>query len=392
MLTAPKFVIAALLSLLALPALAQQETLALGGDHFGAGQTSTLGEDVTGDAFLAGYDVTLNAPVGGSAHLAGFHVKAGGPIEQNLYAAGFDVEVERAVSGNLSAAANAITLDSAARIGGNARLAGATVTLAGPVDGAVLVAAETLTLSSAISGDLVFYGRTITFAPGARVEGALDLHAPAPIAVPQSVAPDERVTYSVLEDTDYVGEAGKTAGNVVRGFWPALWGIAAFWLLLVLGGAIVIAFMPRRLDAMHLMAETRPFRSLGWGALTFAMLLGLVPLAVMTIVGIFMLPFVLVFIAVALGLAYAMGAYLVGTRVARAFLPIDSNLKRLGVMAASIIVAVGLGLLPILGWLFTLLFTTFGLGATARTIVMPRDGVRADVSRPGTAGGTPATV
>lgn len=383
--------LAPLLVCLALPTRAQDDSLALGGDQYSSGQTTRIGDAVTGDAFAAGYDVTLDAPVGGSAHLAGFNVNADERIEQNLYAAGFDISIDGAVAGNVSAAGNSVNLAPTARVGGNARLAGASVTLEAPVAGAVLVASENLTLSSTVSGDLVFYGRTLTFSPGARVLGALDLHAPEPITVPASVASEDRVTYTVLEDADYVGEAGRTAGNVVRGFWPAFWGLAVFWLLLVLGGAFLIAFMPRRLSTMHLMADTKPFRSLGWGALTFAMLLGLVPLAAMTIIGIFALPFVFVFIAVAFGLAYAMGAYLVGTRVAKAFVTVDTNLKRLAVMAGSIVLAVLLGLLPVLGWLITLLFTTFGLGATARTIVVPRDGAGTGPTRTDPVRDSPAT-
>ncbi|WP_404404546.1 hypothetical protein [Pelagibacterium halotolerans] len=355
------------------PASAQDAQFAFGGDRYAAGQQTNVSAPVEGDAFLAGYDVTLNAPVTGSAHLGGFNVTSNADVDGNLYGAGFTVHINAPITGNLSATGSTVGVTDNAAIGGNARLAGASVSLAAPVEGSVLVSADALTLSGTIAGDFSFFGRTITFAPDARIDGTVQIHAPENIAVPASVAAPDRVSFSVLEDADYLDHAGRTAENVVRGFWPAFWGLAVFWLVLVIAGAVLMAFMPKRLANMQIMSETRPFRSLGWGALTFAMLLGLVPLTAMTIIGIFIVPFVLIFIAVCLGLAYALGAYLLGTRVTNAFVTVDTNLKRLIVMAISLIIVVLLGIIPFIGWLLTLIVVAFGLGTTARTAVMPRD-------------------
>ncbi|WP_127142794.1 hypothetical protein [Pelagibacterium montanilacus] len=363
-----------------LPALAEDSQLVFGGDHYAAGQTTTVRKPVEGDAFVAGYHATLSAPVTGSAHLAGFNASSENDIGQNLYALGFAVDVNGPVEGNVSATGNTVDIARAATIGGNARLSGASVKLEAPVQGSAVVAADVFSLSSEIGGDFSFYGRALNFEPGARVTGALHIHAPEPIEVPASVADASRVTFSALEDTDYVAEAGRTAESVARGYWPALWGVAIVLLLLILSGAMLIAFAPGRLETIHTTAETRPFRSLGWGALTFAMLLGLVPLSALTVIGIVALPLIFFFIAALLGLAYVMGAYLIGTRVARAFLTIDTNAKRLGVMTGSIIIAVLLAVLPIIGWFLILLIVTLGLGSTARTIVVPRNSHAAPTS------------
>lgn len=384
------FLMVVLLGAFASTASAQNQQFTLGGDRFGAGDQTGIDTPVQGDAFIAGSDVVLSAPVDGSAHMAGFNVNSNAAIGSNFYGAGFTVNITAPVDGNVTAAGRTVALSRAATVGGNVRIAGASVSLAPPVEGAVLVSAETLTLSGTIAGDFSFFGRTIEFAPGARIDGAVDIHAPEAIAVPASVAPADRVSYASLEDSSYVDHAGRTAETIMRGFWPMVAGFAAVLIVLVLIGAILMAFFPRRLENMQLASEAKPLRSFGWGILTFAMLLGLVPLVAMTIVGILVVPFVVLAIVVCLGLAFVLGAYLVGTRVARTFAVIDTNLKRLAVMAASLVAVVVLGLIPFIGWLLSLLVVTFGLGAAVRTMIAPRPDMPVTTAGAGSSSGTPA--
>jgi hypothetical protein len=216
-----------------------------------------------------------------------------------------------------------------------------------------------------VSGDFSFYGETLTFGPGARVDGVLEIRAPKEIAVPASVASADRVRFELLDSPDYVSEAGKTAGSVVGRFWPVFWTIAAWWLFLFLVGASLIALAPRAVSALQVASEKRPFRNLGLGMLAFAAVLGLVPVVAMTIIGILLLPFLLVFAVMACSLAYLVGAFLIGLRIATAFVTVDTNLKRLGVLAVSLIAAALIGMIPVVGWLVTLGVLLFGFGAAA---------------------------
>ena len=145
--------------------------------------------------------------------MAGFNVNSNAAIGSNFYGAGFTVNITAPVDGNVTAAGRTVALSRAATVGGNVphcrgqRLAGTTGA------GRMLVSAETLTLSGTIAGDFRLFGRTIEFAPGARIDGAVDIHAPEAIAVPASVAPADRVSYASLEDSSYVDHAGRTSRN-----------------------------------------------------------------------------------------------------------------------------------------------------------------------------------
>lgn len=358
-------------ALLAAPAIAQMPAdqparFVFGGDAFSAGQQSSIDEAVPGDAFAVGYEVRLTAATVGSAHLAGFNVTASAPVEGDLYAGGFSVGVTAPVGGSVTAAGNSVSLAASSSVGHNARLAAANVTIDAPVSGSVLVSAEQLTLNGPVGGELRFFGQRLVFGPNARVDGALTIHAPNPIAVPTSVAPAERVTYERLVAPDYAGEAGKTAGSVVNSVWPAVWGSIAWWVVLFVIGMLIVALMPARVEAWRNASATRPLRTFGWGILVFAMLLGLTPLFAMTLIGLLLVPVTLIVAAIGAVAGYLMGAYFIGLAVARRVIPIDTTGKRIVVLALSLVAAVLLGSLPLIGWLVSLTITAFGLGSFGR--------------------------
>jgi len=350
-------------------ALADEARLSFGGDQFAAGQTVSVAGEPVRDAFIAGYDVTLGAPVTGDAHLAGFNVNDSADVAGDVYAMGFSLNLSGAIGGDLTAAGNSISLGAPQPVGGNLRLAAQSVALNSPVSGAALITAQTLTLNSSIAGDLSFYGEAISFGPEAKVAGRVIIQAPKEIAVPGSVAAADRVSFIQLVVPDYASEAGKTAQHAVRGFWPEVWGNVVWWLMLFVLGAALIALAPKRVAALEAAASRGPWRQLGLGVLAFAAMLGLVPVTAMTVIGLVLLPVVLVVVAIACALAYLGGAYLVGLRIGRAFTPLDSNGRKLAILAVALVVAGLLAMVPLLGWLLTLLLLVYGFGAIARMLL-----------------------
>lgn len=350
--------------------MADEANIAFGGDQYSAGQNVTVESPVANDVFAAGYDVSLVAPVGGDAHLAGFNVTSGASVGGDLYAGGYNVNINQAVGGDISAVGNSITVRTPQPVPGNLRLAGQTVTVGSAVDGSAIITAQTLTLDAPIQGDLRFFGENLVFGPGARVSGMLSVHAPKAPGIPDTVASADRVRFEQLVHPDYVGEAGKTAQNVVSGFWPAVWAAAAWFALLLAIGAAFIALMPRGVAAMRLVSEKRPFRRIGLGILAFSATIGLVPVFVITLIGILLLPVVFVVVGIACSLAYLAGVYFAGHRLATAFVSVETNLHRLAVLAASLVVAALVGMIPVLGWLMTLLLLVFGFGVATAVIMV----------------------
>ncbi len=341
----------------------------VGGDAYRAGQSVALSAPVAHDAFAAGYDVAVDGAVTADAHLAGYNVNVRAPVGGDIYALGFAISIAAPVEGDVSVAGNLVSLGTSAAVGGNLRATGSSVTLAAPIAGTAIVAAQSATLDSTIAGDFAFVGETLNFGANARIDGQLDLRGPRAFVVPASVAPPERVSFTVLENPDYAAEAGRTAEHVVRGVWPAVWATGLWWLLLLALGALFIAGTPRIVTGLETAAERRTLRHFGLGFVGFAAVLGLIPVAALTVLGLVLLPFLAVFVVVVCALAYLVGLYLAFGRLARAFVPIDSNVRRLGLLLLAIVTAGLLGMIPFLGWLITLTLLVFGFGVlTARTI------------------------
>jgi hypothetical protein len=353
---------------------AQEARLSFGGDQYVAGQVASVSAPVDRDAFAAGYDVRLGAPVAGDAHIAGFNVSTDAPVAGDLYAAGSSVNVTNTVGGDVTAFGNTVAVRPDASVAGNTRLAGASVTLSAPISGSALITAQTLTLDAPVTGDLNFFGENIIFGPAAKVTGKVIIQAPKEIAVPATVAEAGRVTFTQLVNPDYAGEAGKTAEQVVKSVWPFVWATGAWWLVLCVVGLLFITLGSRMTGALETASERRPLRTFGLGILGFAATIGLVPVFALTMIGIFLLPFVLLFVVLACALAYLFGTYLLGLRVAKAMITVDSNLKRVGVLVASVVLAGLIGMIPFAGWLMTLALVAFGFGALARVTVVRSTG------------------
>jgi hypothetical protein len=359
----------ALAALFPTASLADQVGLNFGGDTYAAGQTTTISEPVSRDAFAAGYNVSLGAPVSGSAHMAGYNVNVNAPVGANLYAAGFAVTVTGTVARDITAMGNNVVINSTTATPGNARIAGTSLVLDSAIGGSLLATGTTLALNAPVSGDFTFYGENISFGPNARVDGKVSIQAPKEIPVPASVAAADRVTFQQITAPDYAGEAGKTAQNIMNGFWFAVWATVLWWLLLFVIGAAFISLAPRLVSDLATLSASKPFRRLGVGTLTLASTLGLVLVTVMTVLGIVLLPVVILYILVACSLAYLAGVYFVGARIWQAIRPIDSNLQRVVVLAVSLVLGGLVTMVPFLGWSITLLLLAFGFGlVAARTI------------------------
>lgn len=369
---------------LATPAAAQEEEggrLVHGDDLYAAGDAASITAPTGRNAFLAGGGVEMEGAVGRDAHVAAFDADIEAPVAGDLYVAAALVSVGAAVTGDATLAAYEVEVPRAGSVGGNLRAMARTVEVDGDVGGSVLVAASTLRLSGTVAGDLMFAGRTVEFGPDARVEGTLAIRAPRVVEVPPSVAAPDRVSYAPL-DLDafegFGGEAAEGAGEALGLEPPSVLTIVAVavagLLALLLVGILFLGLAPRTVEGLREEIETRMWRSLGFGLIGLATLLGLVPLAAITIVGIPLIPVLLPIIALVAAFAWLLGAYTLAHRVFRTFgAGLASMGARLLVFLVGVIVLAGLNAVPVLGWILNGFASLIGFGALQMRLVEKLD-------------------
>ena len=353
-----------------MPGLAGAETVSQrnGTDLFLSGTSGLPEVETTGDVFAVGQSVLLKGKAGGDTHAAGFDVSVEAPVAGDLYTAGATVAVLAPVAQDLTAMGMNLRTSSQASVAGNARLLGGTVVIDGPVTGALTVTAGELTLNAAINGDVLMVAETVHFGPAARILGRLTYEAVEAINVPTSVIPADRVIYHKLAVPETVTDIGQSWRDGQPMMPPArvvLGGLLIIITFLVAVAAVTLAMAPIWSDRVRRTVEARPGASLLAGIFGLAALFGLVPVAVMTIIGIPLLPFVLVAMLLGWMMSYLVGVYAMSLRLARAFGmgdPVGLSARTL-VIALGLLVAALLNFVPILGWIFNFFLLLAGAGA-----------------------------
>lgn len=355
--------------LMAAPVFAEDSILTIAQDRYQAGASVRFEGPAVTDLFMAGNRVVVASVVAGSAHLVGRRVTVEAAVAGDLFAAGYNVTVGAAVTGDASITGYEVTTGP---VGGNLRAVGSEV-MVDQVGGYALITAAEVTLSGAIAGDAVLVVDKIVFAPGASIAGALTIYAkdPAKIVVPESVAPAARVKIEARSSYDK-GEWSDRMPIKVP-FWRIVQGFLSGVLISGLIAALVIAIAPKAVQGWRELALTHPGRAIWSGFLVTSALAGSGFVLMLTIIGVFLLPVMLIVTCVAILAGYALGSYVLGVGlwlgVGR---PMPGGLLgKFGLACLGAFIAGLAWLVPVAGWFFVLALTLLGIGTLA-AFLLPR--------------------
>lgn len=347
-----------------------------GGDMFVAGSSVVSTLDATRDTFVAGRTTLARGAVKGDLHVAGFDTSVSADVGEDLYAAGATVVVQGTVAKDLSAAGYSVRTESTAQTQGNARLLGNSVVIEGPIAGAALIIAREVVLNAPISGDARILAKTLSFGPDAVVTGTLTYSTKKQVAVPEHVAPSDRVVFEKLSEINALSELADLRRfkemPILPAFMSVLFGFVISVLFFVLLAALALGFIPGRLERMRIRITEAPGLTLLSGVIGLSILFGMVPITGMTIVGLPFVPITLLAIVVAWTFGYALGAYTVAMRLWHAFGgdPEPGNISRLLCFAGVIIAIALLNFIPFVGWVANYTLVLLGTGAMVRAVLL----------------------
>ena len=353
--------------LLSAPAVAEDATLTIAQDRYVAGGSVRFDGPAVTDLFIAGNRVVVAAPVAGSAHLAGRRVAVESAVAGDLFAAGYGVVVSAPIGGDASVSGYDVTIGP---VSGNLRAAGAEVVVAS-VGGYALISGADVTLNGAIAGDVVLVLDQVTFGPGASIAGALTIYAKDPtiVKVPASVAPAARVKIEALQNYDAGNWTDRMPVRVP--FWRIVQGFLTGVLISGLIAALVIAVAPKAVQSWRELALAHPGRAIWSGFLVTSALAGSGFVLMLTIVGVFLLPVMLMITVMAIFAGYALGSYVLGVGLWLALgRPVPDGLPaKFGLACLGAFVAGLAWLVPVAGWFFVLALTLLGIGTLAAFIL-----------------------
>jgi hypothetical protein len=338
-----------------------------GSDTFLAGAvvSETLG--TRGDTFVAARSADMRGATQGDLHVSGFDVTVSADTAKDLFATGATVVVSGTVAEDLTAAGFSLRTQDSAAVQGNARLFGNTVTIEGPVAGVLSAMGRDVILNAPVAGDVRITAQTLSFGPDAVIGGTLTYSARDQIAVPERVAPAERVVFQAMTVPDAWREWDDMRAEipVLPTVASLLFGFVVSLLFFLAVGALMLGFMPKRLEAMRQSVAQAPGRSVLLGILGLSCLFGMIPITALTIVGLPFVPIAILAIVVVWTLGYALGAYSVAMRVWVGFGgdAAPGNVARLLVFAGAITFIALLNFIPFVGWVANYTLVLLGIGA-----------------------------
>jgi cytoskeletal protein CcmA (bactofilin family) len=308
------------------------------GDLYAAGGQVLIDGRVNGDVLVAGGRVMLSGHVAQNVRVAGGQVNLGGTVGRNVTVVGGNLELTptAAIAGSLVAAGGNVHL--AAPLGRRARIAAGSLIISNRVDGGVEAAVGSLRISSKaeIRGGVHYIsGREASVDPGARLEGPLTRRLPA------TPRPSPAKVLALFAGLALVIMAVSFVSTLVLGL-------------------LSMRFLPRYHQAAVGTLRTRPWASLGIGfvAAVVTPVVGAILFA--TVLGI---PLALILTAAYLIVLYwgrIFALHGLGDAICRLF---RASPRPGWAFVLGLVVYYLVALIPVIGWMVTLLIVLSGLGA-----------------------------
>ena len=284
-----------------------------------AGNTLVIDSDITGDLICAGQNITVNGSVKGDLICAGQNLKINGPVDGNVRLVGQNLDFLKtaAVKGDLLAAGQQLNLSSS-------------------VGRDVLVAVQKINLDPAtkIGGNFDFYRQPDSEATVAakNVKGKLTSHL-----LPQSVTPAVEVSQVKRSVTVFSK-------------------IISVFSILIIGLFLLLVFKSPT-ENLALSLQKSPVRLFFLGFAVIFLTPVFIVILFLTLIGI-PLAFVLM-------LLYLLGFLIAIPLSAFALGQIIHPNRYLALLIGAVIFTI-FSLLPLIGWLFGLIFLSVGFGLYSR--------------------------
>ena len=331
------------------------------GNLYIVGATVTVGAPTDGDLIAAAGQLSVTGAVHGDVLAAGGTVQLLGPVSGDVRVIGGQISISQRVTGDVVVAGGTLHLLPSAWVDGDIYVAGGQVIEDGTVRGSLVATAGGATISGSVNGDVRGKYGKLEIGQGAQIGGNLKYQSPAEAKIDATARIGGTTTYTPSGQVHAPGASwGVAAVGVIAGLFTLR-------LLMFLGAAAIIVWRFRRhlIDVLQESVD-QWWPSVGRG-LAYAILIPIAAiLLAISIVG--TLP------AIVLGMVYA--AFWIATKVITGiFLGslIVMTTKRSRAVHISWASALGgtvlieiVMLIPILGWIVSLLLSLAVFGVIAR--------------------------
>ncbi|MDX9893562.1 MAG: polymer-forming cytoskeletal protein [Patescibacteria group bacterium] len=331
------------------------------GNFIKAGSTIDIAGAVNGDVIVAGNSVVISGSVAGDVIAAGNSVKILGPVGGSVRVVGSTVDINNEVERNVWALGSSVSLGAESKVGWDVFAAGASVELRGPIAGNAWSSGANILIGSDIGKDLtaqVDEGGEITLYPQAKVNGNLNYRA---VADDQLKLNEGSTIGGEVVRNDFAAKKPQAAGQLAMAW--VMFKIVALFSLLVIG-IVYITLVPKIALQINDEMIKRPAQSLGWGFAYSILIPVVVLILLLTIIGIPLALIIVPIYFIALCVSKVIAGFALGLLIINQ-LSKDKKYKGnlLWPLILGLLVFTALTVLPLVGWLITILSVWWALGA-----------------------------
>lgn len=324
-------------------------------DYFAAGDTIIISGTINGDAYLAAGNIIVEGTINGDLLAAGGNVDIRGSIGNNVRAAGGNITVSGKVGNNISVASGSLSITNSAQIGKNLVAGGGSLNIAGPLQGDANLAGGQITLSSIIGGDVRAAGN-LTLTSPANIAGNLTYWSQNQAQIQPGAQVSGRISQNIPLATSQP-KSGTIFGALAGlGFTLSLINLIAYLIL----GLLIIKFLPYFAKRVSGELSNQPWSSLGIGFLILLIIPIIIIILFVTILGIPLAFLLLAVFFISIYIGKVMVALTLGKKVLSYFNP---DITPGWALLAGLLIYWLLTLIPFVGGLTIIIFTTLGLGA-----------------------------
>lgn len=324
-------------------------------DLYVSGGRVSIDGRIRGDLLALGGQIRVRGQVDGDAMALGAAIEISGPVGGSLRAAGGSILVEGPVGADVVVLGGTVEIEQTANIIRDVAVGGGDVSLHGTVGRNVVIGAGRVEIAGTVGGDVLVRGGEVVVLPSAVVRGNLTYSSEQPAAI----APGARVSGRVTQEPYPVRPM--PSRRTIRGFRVAFGVFDFVWMLAL--ALVMVAVVPRGVQATADALRGRPWASLGWGMLLLvAMPAAVVALAIM-LIGIPVAAVLLLAHILALFASHAAAGLAIGQRLASrlrspfaqvalgvAIIALATNLPVVGIYLRLVAIALGLGAVAIAFW------------------------------------------
>jgi len=330
------------------------------GDLYVMGRNIVIDGTVNGDIFGFGQTITINGTVNGGVTLVGQTLIVNGQVAHGARLGGQTINVNSSIGHDLAAAGAILNVGSTAKIADDLVFGVGTLYVSGHVNGNVKGGAGEVTITNEVGGNVELEVDKLTITSTANIQGNLVYTSKNEASIQSGAHLGGSTTHNVPEKpavpAPFAGIRGKLLG----------------FIMILVVGIIVILLASGRISTMADSIRTKPWPSLGWGALVLFVIPIAAIIVIITIIGLPVGLIALVLYGIAVYLSQIPVGFLIGRLIIRRNGEIESRGLMIGALALGLAILLVLGLIPYIGGLVMLLTIIFGLGSLVVSVMRSR--------------------